>query len=69
MVGIGGVFRDSNGAFLGGFYHSAQSIGSARYGELLALLFGVSMAQTNSLTPVLVESQIQLPKTFRIWGF
>lgn len=56
VVGVGGIFRDSVGVFMGGFQHTFYSIGSARHGELLAVLFGLKIAQDHNFTPLTVES-------------
>jgi hypothetical protein len=55
-AGLGGVFRDSNGSFLGGFFEFKTSISSAKHAELLAALLGVQLASFHSLVPLLVES-------------
>ena len=43
-TGLGGVFRDSEGKFLGGFSSFYSCLASARHGELVALLVGVKEA-------------------------
>ncbi|XP_062028568.1 uncharacterized protein LOC133744481 [Rosa rugosa] len=55
-AGLGGVFRDHNGAFLYGFRHTFAAAHSARHAELLALVLGVQLAIDNHLTPLLVET-------------
>jgi hypothetical protein len=56
VAGLGGVFRDSEGNFLGGFVDFLPSIVSAKHGEMLALLLGVKVAYNRSLVPLIVES-------------
>lgn len=56
IVGMRGIFRDADGLFLGGFYHYANSIAFAKHGKLLALFFGLTMAQWRSFVPLKVES-------------
>ncbi|XP_024196347.1 uncharacterized protein LOC112199586 [Rosa chinensis] len=55
-AGLGGVFRDHNGAFLFGFRHTFAAAHFARHAELLALVLGVQLAIDNHLTPLLVET-------------
>ncbi|XP_062013892.1 uncharacterized protein LOC133730283 [Rosa rugosa] len=58
-TGVGGIFRDSSGSFLGGFRHSVSVSNSARHGELLALLYGVKLAVTHHFVPLMVETDCQ----------
>lgn len=56
VAGLGGVFRDSNGTFLGDFCCHQLSVSSASHAKLLALLTGVEAACNHSLVPLMVES-------------
>ena len=55
-AGLGGIFRDSSGIFLGDFTAYISSVSSASHGELLALLLGVREAHSHHFVPLVVET-------------
>ena len=58
-TGLGGIFRDHEGNCLGCFSKFQVSSSSPIHAELLALLEGVQIAYSKSLSPLVIETDCQ----------